>query len=80
MTMATGRPKILEQVRAFVEGSEGLDFAVADRNSRNEFVRRMLDAEPHSRTSAASRHAHHLRPEIGETAADPSNHSARRSG
>ena len=42
MTMATERLASLEQVRAFVEGSEGLDFAVADRSSRNDFVRRML--------------------------------------
>ena len=40
--MATERLASLEQVRAFVEGSEGLDFAVADRSSRNDFVRRML--------------------------------------
>ena len=42
MTMATERLESLEQVRAFVEGSEGLDFAAADRSSRNDFVRRML--------------------------------------
>ena len=42
MTMATERLASLEQVRAFVEGSEGLDFAVADRSSRNDFVRRIL--------------------------------------
>ena len=40
--MATERLESLEQVRAFVEGSEGLDFSVADRSSRNDFVRRML--------------------------------------
>ena len=42
VTMAAERLESLEQVRAFVEGSEGLDFAVADRSSRNGFVRRML--------------------------------------
>ena len=42
VTMATERLESLEQIRAFVEGSEGLDFAVADRSSRNDFVRRML--------------------------------------
>ena len=40
--MATERLESLEQVRAFVVGSEGMDFAVADRSSRNDFVRRML--------------------------------------
>ena len=30
VTMAAERLESLEQVRAFVEGSEGLDFAVAD--------------------------------------------------
>ena len=42
MTLATERLESLEQVRAFVEGSEGLDFAGVDRDSRNDFVRRML--------------------------------------
>ena len=40
--MATERLSSLEQVRAFVEGSEGLDFVGSDRGSRNDFVRRML--------------------------------------
>ena len=40
--MATERLKSLEQVRAFVEGSDGLDFVGADRPSRNDFVRRVL--------------------------------------
>ena len=40
--MATGRLESLEQVRAFVEGSEGLDFVGSDRCSRNDFVRRLL--------------------------------------
>ena len=42
VTLATERLESLEQVRAFVEGSEGLDFAGVDRGSRNDFVRRML--------------------------------------
>ena len=40
--MATERLSSLEQVRAFVEGSEGLDFVGSDRGSRNDFVRRIL--------------------------------------
>ena len=40
--MATERLSSLEQVHAFVEGSEGLDFVGSDRGSRNDFVRRML--------------------------------------
>ena len=40
--MATERLSSLEQVRAFVEGSECLDFVGSDRGSRNDFVRRML--------------------------------------
>ena len=42
VTIATERLASLEQVRAFVEGCDGLDFAGADRDSRNDFVRRML--------------------------------------
>ena len=42
VTMATGRLESLEQVRAFVEGSGGLDFVGSDRPSRNDFARRML--------------------------------------
>ena len=42
MTMATERLESLEQVRAFVEGSGGLDFVGTDRPSRNAFVRRVL--------------------------------------
>ena len=42
VTMATERLSSLEQVRAFVEGSECLDFVGSDRGSRNDFVRRML--------------------------------------
>ena len=38
--MATERLESLEQVRAFVEGSDGLDFIGSDRPSRNDFVRR----------------------------------------
>ena len=40
--MATGRLESLEQVRAFVEGGDGLDFVGSDRPSRNDFVRRVL--------------------------------------
>ena len=40
--MATERLSSLEQARAFVEGSECLDFVGSDRGSRNDFVRRML--------------------------------------
>ena len=40
--MATERLESLEQVRAFVEGSDGLDFVGSDRPSRNDFVRRVL--------------------------------------
>ena len=39
--MATERLESLEQVRAFVEGSDGLDFVRSDRPSRNDFVRPM---------------------------------------
>ena len=42
VTMATERLESLEQVRAFVEGSDGLDFVGSDRPSRNDFVRRVL--------------------------------------
>ena len=42
VTMATERLESLEQVRAFVEGSDGLDFIGSDRPSRNDFVRRVL--------------------------------------
>ena len=40
--MATERLESLEQVRAFVEGSDGLDFVGSDRPSRNDFMRRVL--------------------------------------
>ena len=40
--MATERLESLEQVRGFVEGSDGLDFIGSDRPSRNDFVRRVL--------------------------------------
>ena len=42
VTLATERLESLEQVWAFVEGREGLDFTGAERSSRNDFVRRML--------------------------------------
>ena len=40
--MNTERRESLEQVRAFVEGSDGLDFAGTGRPSRNAFARRCL--------------------------------------
>ena len=42
VTLAAERLESLEQVRAFVEGSGALDFAGADRSSRNDFVHRVL--------------------------------------
>ena len=42
MTLQTERVRRLDQVRAFVEGSEAVDFAGADRESVYEFVRRAL--------------------------------------
>ena len=42
VTLATERLESLEQVRAFVEGSEGVDFAGVDADARRDFVRRML--------------------------------------
>ena len=42
MTMATERLESLEQVRAFAEGGDGLDFVGSDRPSRNAFVRPVL--------------------------------------
>ena len=42
VTLQTERVRTLEQVRAFVEGSEAVDFAGADRESVYEFVRRAL--------------------------------------
>ena len=42
VTLQTERVRTLDQVRAFVEGSEAVDFAGADRESVYEFVRRTL--------------------------------------
>ena len=42
VTLQTERVRTLEQVRAFVEGSEAVDFTGADRESVYEFVRRTL--------------------------------------
>ena len=42
VTLQTERVQTLEQVRAFVEGSEAVDFTGADRESVYEFVRRTL--------------------------------------
>ena len=42
VTLQTERVRTLGQVRAFVEGSEAVDFAGTDRESVYEFVRRAL--------------------------------------
>ena len=42
VTLQTERVRTLDQVRAFVEGSEAVDFMGADRGSVYEFVRRAL--------------------------------------
>ena len=42
VTLRTERVRTLDQVRAFVEGSEAVGFAEADRESVYEFVRRAL--------------------------------------
>ena len=42
VTLQTERVRTLDQVRAFVEGSEAVDFTGADRESVYEFVRRTL--------------------------------------
>ena len=42
MTLQTERVRTLDQVRAFVEGSEAVDFMGADQESVYEFVRRAL--------------------------------------
>ena len=42
MTLQTERVRTLDHVRAFVEGSEAVDFTEADRESVYEFVRRAL--------------------------------------
>ena len=42
VTLQTERVRTLDQVRAFVEGSEAVDFTGADRGSVYEFVRRAL--------------------------------------
>ena len=42
VTLQTERVRTLDQVRAFVEGSEAVDFTGADRESVYEFVRRAL--------------------------------------
>ena len=42
VTPRTERVRTLDQVRAFVEGSEAVDFMGADRGSVHEFVRRTL--------------------------------------
>ena len=42
VTLQTERVQTLDQVRAFVEGSEAVDFTGADRECVYEFVRRAL--------------------------------------
>ena len=42
VTLQTERVRTLDQVRAFVQGSEAVDFTGADRESVCEFVRRTL--------------------------------------
>ena len=42
VTLQTERVRTLDQVRAFVEGSEAVDFTGADRESVYEFARRVL--------------------------------------
>ena len=42
VTLQTERVRTPDQVRAFVEGSEAVDFTGADRESVYEFVRRAL--------------------------------------
>ena len=42
MTLQTERIRTLDQIRAFVEGSEAVDFTGTDRESVYEFVRQAL--------------------------------------
>ena len=42
VTLQTQRVRTLEQVRRVAEGNEPVDFAVADRESAYEFIRRTL--------------------------------------
>ncbi|MYA40979.1 MAG: hypothetical protein F4Z31_04420 [Gemmatimonadetes bacterium] len=42
MTLRTERIRTLDQIRAFLEGSEAADFEPADRTSASAFVRRTL--------------------------------------
>ena len=42
MTLQTQRVQTLEQVRRVTEGNEAVDFALADRASAYEFIRRTL--------------------------------------
>ena len=42
MTLQTERIRTLDEVRAFVEGNEPVDFELADRESAYGFVRRTL--------------------------------------
>ena len=42
MTLRTGRIRTLDQIRAFLDGSEPTDFRFAGRDSAYDFVRRTL--------------------------------------
>ncbi len=55
MTLQTERLRTMEQVRAFVEGSEPVDYQPKDRASAYAFVRRTLAAFGHHRLGRADR-------------------------
>ena len=55
VTLQTERVRTLDQVRAFVEGSEAVDFTGADRESVYEFVRRALVRLDYAGRARASR-------------------------
>ena len=55
VTLQTERVRTLDQVRAFVEGSEAVDFTGADRESVYEFVRRALVRLDYAGRTRASR-------------------------
>ena len=42
VTLPTERVRTLDEVRAFVQGSEAVDFAVSDRAGIYRFIRRTL--------------------------------------
>ena len=55
MTLQTGRLRTMEQVRAFVEGSEPVDYKPKDRASAYAFVRRTLVGLRYDRLGRADR-------------------------